>query len=83
MVLEDMEAGSIKVWFKNILNRIPDDAIRELEWKRAVGAAIVKAKYKVLQFLDSEDGITKPAIDYLRQELRNIARETNVRHFPD
>jgi hypothetical protein len=43
MVHEDIEAGSIKVWLKNALSRIDDTAIRELEWKKAIGAALLPA----------------------------------------
>ena len=83
MVLEDVEAGSIKVWLKNVLNRIDDGAIKDLEWKKAVGSALVRAKYLVLKFLDEEEGSAGKAIDMLREEIRTIASETDVRHLPD
>jgi hypothetical protein len=83
MVLEDIEAGSFKVWLKNVLNRVPDDAIKDLEWRKAVGAALVKAKYLVLKFLDSEEGSTGRALDILREELRGVAKESDVKFLPD
>ena len=56
MVLEDVEGGSIKVWLRNILTRVEDEAIKELDWKKAVGIYLVKAKYLVLKFLDDDTG---------------------------
>jgi hypothetical protein len=34
MVLEDIEGGSIKVWLRNVLNRIPDEGLKDLDWKK-------------------------------------------------
>jgi len=82
MVLEDIEAGSLKVYLRNILNKIDDEAIKSLEWKKAVGTALLKAKYLVLRWLDSEDGSGK-AIDILREELRTLAHQTDIKHLPD
>ena len=83
MVLEDVETGSLKVWLKNLLHRIDDDAIKDLEWKKAVGAALLKVKYVVLRFLDQDEGTVGKAIDILREEIRTIARDTDVKHLPD
>ena len=44
MVLEDVESGSIKVFLKNILSRIDDDALKTADWKLLVGHYLVKAK---------------------------------------
>ena len=48
MVLEDVESGSIKVFLKNILSRIDDDALKTADCKLLVGRYLVKAKYLVL-----------------------------------
>lgn len=82
MVLEDIEASSLKVYLRNLLNRVDDEAIKTLDWKRAVGAALHKAKYIALEFLDSgADG--RVAVDKLREELRSVARDTDVKYLPD
>jgi hypothetical protein len=82
MVLEDIAAGSIKIWLRNILYRIPDEALRDVDWRKAVGTFLVKAKTLTLRFLDEEHS-GKAAIDGLREELRKLARDTDVRHLPD
>lgn len=82
MVLEDVEAGSIKVWLKNILQRMDDEALKTLEWKPIIGRYLVKAKYLVLEFLDSPSG-SRPALSDLKEGLRRLAQETDVRQLPD
>ena len=83
MVLEDVEAESLKVWLKNLLNRVPDEALKDLEWRKAVGHYLVKAKYLILKFCDDEQVGDRNRLDLLREELRELGRETDVRHLPD
>lgn len=52
LVLEDIEAGSIKVWLRNALRASEDDALKTLDWKPLVGKYLVRAKYVVLRWLD-------------------------------
>ena len=81
LVLEDVESGSIKTWLKTVLETIDDSAIKELDWKKVVGAYLVKAKYVVLRWADDE---TKPrSLPDLRREIQTIAAQTDVRHLPD
>lgn len=83
MVLEDVEAGSLKVWLKNVLDRVPDEAIKDFEWKKAVGHYLLKAKYVLLKFCDDENTGGRAALDAIREKLRELGRETDVRHLPD
>ncbi|HNB26659.1 MAG TPA: hypothetical protein PLR41_06870 [Alphaproteobacteria bacterium] len=81
MVLEDIEAGSIKVWLRNILNATDDQALKDLDWKPAVGKYLVRAKYAVIRWID--DGSTPRSLPALAKEIQAIASETDVRHMPD
>ena len=81
LVVEDIEGGSIRVWLKNTLNRIDDEALKTLDWRPLVGRYLVKAKYILLEFCDDERGM--PSIGDLRQALLRLAQETDVRHLPD
>src|SRR6266404_1283973 len=83
LVLEDIEAGSIRIWLKNVLTAADDDALKKLDWKPQVGKYLVRAKYVVLRWLDSGDQSSPPQLRTLADELRQIARETDVRHLPD
>ena len=82
VVLEDVESGSLKVWLRNLLSGIPDESLKSIEWKKAVGHYLVKAKYLALEFCNDETG-GKERLDLLREQIRELGRDTNIRHLPD
>ncbi len=84
MMLEEIETGSLKIWLKNKLESVDDNALKELNWKTVVGKYLVKAKYVMIDFLnkDIKQGDTDSLLSLSRQ-LQKIAEETNVRHLPD
>jgi len=81
LVLEDIEQGSIRTWLRSLLIAADDDALKKLDWKPLVGHYLVRAKYAVLRFTD--DGTGARSLPDLREEIRRIAAETDVRHLPD
>jgi len=81
LLLEDIEAGSIKVWLRNALRATEDDALKTLDWKPLVGKYLVKAKYAVIRWID-DDTIPK-SLPALAREIQAIASETDVKHLPD
>lgn len=81
LLLEDIEAGSIRVWLRNALGAVEDDALKKLDWKPVVGKYLVRAKYAVIRWIDDES--TPKSLPALAKELQAIAAETDVRHLPD
>lgn len=81
MVLEDIQIGSIKTWLRTALSAVDDDALKDLDWKKQVGAYLVKAKYAVIRWTEDEDA--PKHLPDLRREIQAIAAETDVRHLPD
>ncbi|PUB14168.1 hypothetical protein [Yoonia sediminilitoris] len=81
MVLEDVEIGSLKVWLKNALRSTDDQALKDLDWRPAVGKYLVRAKYVVLRWVDQDDA--PRSLQELRKEIRDLAAETDVRRLPD
>jgi hypothetical protein len=81
MVLEDIEAGSIKTWFRNVLTATDDEALKSLDWKKQVGAYLVRAKYAIIEWAD-DDAVPKSLPD-LAKRVQAIATDTDVRHLPD
>lgn len=79
LVLEDIEAGSIKTWFRNMLVSTDDQALKDLDWKPAVGKYVVRAKYMILRWIDDEGPKSLPD---LRKDIQKLAEETDVRHLP-
>jgi len=54
LVLENIESGSIRSWFTNVLKDVDDDALKSGDWKKVVGTFLVDGKYILLDFLDKE-----------------------------
>jgi hypothetical protein len=84
LLLEDIEAGSLRTWFSNFLRAIPDDALYNLDWKPLVGQYLVKAKFLMINFLEGKVQITN--IDDLQPLIKQVdiaARETKVRWIDD
>lgn len=81
MMLEDIEIGSIRTWLRTALKSVDDDALKQLDWKQAVGSYLVKAKYAVIRWTENEDA--PKHLPDLRREIQLIAQQTDVRHMPD
>jgi hypothetical protein len=81
MILEDIEAGSIKIWLASLLSRVEDDALKELDWKPLVGKYLVRAKYAVIRW--SNKSASDGGLLGLAREIRGIALETDIKHIPD
>lgn len=83
LLLEDIEAGSIKVWLRNLVKAIPDDAVYHLDWKPIVGQYLVKAKKFMVSFLENKTTITNiDEIKTLEEEIYELAEKTEVRWLP-
>jgi hypothetical protein len=79
MVIEEVEAASITAWVKNALSKADDEAIKSMEVKKAIGVYLVKAKYRVIQFLDEMDEKrTTQRRQSLREDLSYLAQETEA-----
>lgn len=79
MLLEDVETGSLKTWLGNFLRGIPDDAIRDFDWKKIVGHYLLKAKYIVLDKTKGIATITDASpIAEIEAELSKAAAEIGI-----
>jgi len=84
MMLEEIESGSLKIWLKNTLEAVDDQALKELNWKQVVGKYLVKAKYVIINWCNNgQQNENKDSLLMLSNEIRKIANETNVRYLPD
>ena len=72
MVLEDVEAASITSWVRTALGKVDDDALKSLDIKKQIGSYAVKAKYKVMKFLDEKETLRK------KQELQDLVNNLNT-----
>jgi len=82
-VLDDIKAGSIRVLLSSLLKKIDDEGLRQGEMKKAIGPALVDAKYAAIGWLDKDqETATKDAIE-LRDTLRQLAATSDLRHLGD
>ena len=82
LVLEEIESGSLKIWLKNILSAIDDQALKELNWKPAVGKYLVNAKYIYIDWTNKSSN-NQPTLNDLSEKLKKIAQETDIKQLPD
>ncbi len=81
MMLEEIETGSIKIWLKNALTSTDDQALKDIDWKPAVGKYLVRAKYAYINWANKSEG--NVTLVELGNEIKKIAAETDVKHLPD
>lgn len=83
LVLEDVEAGSIKSWFMSVLHSADDTALASGDWKKIVGSYAVRGKYSLLKWLNSASSVTDPKLlENIQRELLREAEKTNIRGLP-
>jgi len=82
-LLERIEDGSVKIWVKQILKAIPDDSIRSLDWKKAVGSYLVDAKHFVLRHLDDTKSLgTANEFHALTARIHDAAAKSGALRYP-
>lgn len=74
ILLERIEAGSVRAWLRTILQQADDDALKNLDWKPLIGQYLVRAKHYVLNWLGDKSTIDSRAqLSELQRELLAIA----------
>ncbi|MEO9652504.1 MAG: hypothetical protein ABJ360_17840 [Roseobacter sp.] len=82
LVVDDLQKSSLKIFLKNVLRGIPDEALKDGDVKKLVGHYLHKSKYAAIKWLDEPDGERRPIGD-LTEEVARLAKETDIRHLPD
>ncbi len=83
LVLENIEAGSIKSWFMSVLRSTDDSALASGDWKKIVGVYVVKGKYSLLKWLSQAESVTDAKLlENIQAELLRLAEETDLRGLP-
>ena len=82
-VLEQVETGSLKMWLKQFLEAVDNDALKNIDWKPAVGKYLVKGKYYLLKKLEGKNGLpNKNELQEISNGLHELAKETDVLKLP-
>lgn len=75
MILERVENGSVKAFFRHILENITDDeALRTLDWKRIVGNILIEGKYKLLSTLNESNEDKKINLTQLQSDIFELSK---------
>lgn len=80
IALLGIEQGSIRAWLASLIRSFDDEALRDLDWKKLIGAYLVRAKYRTLEWLE-DDSSTKRIID-LQAVIVEEAKKTDALLIP-
>lgn len=82
LMLEDIEAGSLRTWLRDVINVADDQTLKSGDWKKLLGAYLVRGKYILVRFLEGKKAISsREDISNLQIELVKAAEETQLRGF--
>jgi hypothetical protein len=82
LLLEDIEAGSIKAWLAQKIENVDDDALKSGDYKKVIGSYLVKGKYAVVDFLNKKTEIKSGTdIEPLEKELLSLAERTDIKQL--
>jgi len=83
LVLQDIETGSIKAILKNIIEKIPDEALKDADYKKLVGHFLHKAKHKIINWCSERNEIkNREEIKTLEKSIEELAPNTNLELLP-
>jgi len=83
LVLERIEAGSLKSWLRSQIETIDDTSLKNLNWKQILGKYLVRGKYQLLEHIKDKKEIR--SIDQLTKiqgGLTELARSTEIKFVP-
>lgn len=83
LLLEDIEASSIKVWMaqkvKDALESVDDEAVKSGDYKKVVGSYLVSGKRAFVRFLENKTEITSGKdLEPLERELFQLGEEAYI-----
>jgi hypothetical protein len=81
--LADIEFGSVKTTLFQLLKAVPDELVKDLEVKKAIGYFLVKAKYKLMRLLSQDQEVSsksqiQPVTDKINDEIIEIGNTFNI-----
>lgn len=83
LLLQDIETGSIKAKLKNIILDIPDEALKQGEYKKVIGHYLHKAKHKIIDWCSGRNKIEdRKEIEQLQGEILELAEKTDIKYLP-
>lgn len=83
LILEDIQAGSLRTVLTTMLRSVDDEALKSGDWKKLVGGYLLKSKYRLIRFLENKKQITERGeIEKLASDIHTLAVETDIKQLP-
>jgi hypothetical protein len=83
LVLENIEAASLKAKLNTIVNSVPDEALKSGEVKKIIGHYLVAAKHKVISWCGGRTQIeNRTEVVELQKELHQLAESSDLKVLP-
>ena len=83
LLLQDIEAGSLISKLVNIIEDVPDEALKEGDYKKVIGQYLHRAKHKILDWCSKRNEIKdRGEIKELQGEIVELAKETDIKRLP-
>lgn len=78
LVLQSIEIGSLQTWFTSSLHSIPDEILKDGDWKKVIGFFLVKVKHKMIKWLEGKETINSAdEIEDLRKQITELQNEVD------
>lgn len=82
LLLEDIQVGSLRSVIKNTLKGIPDESIKNLEWKTIIGSFLLQGKHTVIKWIEKREKIeSRKELEALSSQILHLAERTQVLHL--
>jgi len=83
LVLQDVEATSLKAILKTVVSSLPDEAVKAGEAKKVIGHYLIAAKHKILDWCSKRDEIrTRDEVKQLQDEVHALAEASDIKAIP-
>lgn len=83
LVLQDIEAASLKSRLRTIIESVPDEPLRQGEIKKLIGHFLLRGKHKILDWCGDRNEISDRAdVKRLEHDLVQLAHETDIKQLP-
>lgn len=82
LTIEAIEYGSIRLRLASFLKSIDDEGLKELDFKKVIGAYLVKAKHQVVKLLEGKPSMNQLQVVEVQAQLLDAARSTGIDHLP-
>ncbi len=83
LVLQDIEATSLKSRLRSIVEAVPDEPLQQGEVKKLIGHFLVKGKHKILDWCGDRKQISDRAeVKQLEADLHELAHQSDIKLLP-